>query len=276
MEKPDETLGFKITGCFCKAINLYRINESQGVSFGFMTACFGFPLHLTKYFLKTFYVLFRLPFLFSFLLESKAAFIARVYFCVISCPSNTTFTCKGKYCLNSSCSCWSDQKCSHFFIRIRLRLHKLSVPSQTRFIWVNVSAQCACPHLSCVHWRYTPWRQSYRDNNLLIETIKTDQVHHILKASFFLFSPLYFWARIWLTQLQISMFFVCLKLGETSPSQALLRLIPRLCDFSCSTCSVLTKHILYRMTSPLLLHHYQGVPWQAISLHLCWSKGKMN
>lgn len=52
---------------------------------------FVFPFHLTEYFVRTFYVLFRLPSLFSFLLERKAVFIARVYFCVISWPSNTTF-----------------------------------------------------------------------------------------------------------------------------------------------------------------------------------------
>lgn len=275
MEKPDETLGFKIAGCFCKAIKLYRINESQGVSFGFMTACFGLPLHLTKYFVKTFYVLFRLPFLFSFLLESKAAFIARIYFCVISCPSNTTFTCKGKYCLNSSCSCWSDQKCSHFFIRIRLHRHKLSVPSQTRFIWVNVSAQCACPHLSCVHWCYTPWRQSYRDNNLLKETIKTDQVRHILKASFSFFPSLFLSPHLANSAADKYVFQMSKARGDKSqPSTP--QAYSQAAWLFCSTCSVLTKHILYRMTSPLLLHHYQGVPWQAISLHLCWSKGKMN
>lgn len=98
------TLGVKITGCFCRAIRLYRINESQGVSSGFMTAslCFSSP---SDYFVKTFYILFRLPSLLSFLLESKAVFAAREYFCVISQGSNTIFAHKGKNCLKCSHSC---------------------------------------------------------------------------------------------------------------------------------------------------------------------------
>lgn len=85
VKKPDETLGVKITGCFCKAIKLYRINESQGASFGFMTStlCFSPPSHRLFCKKNSTYYLGCLP-CFHFFWKNKATFIAIVSFCIIS------------------------------------------------------------------------------------------------------------------------------------------------------------------------------------------------
>lgn len=128
VKKPDETLGVKITGCFCKAIKLYRINESQGASFGFMTStlCFSPPSRRLFCKKKKLHILFGLPSLFSFLLEKQGNIHCNCLF--LHNFSNTLIPLShGRIKLFKWLSLTPAEMIRIvpiFFIRIRLYLHK--------------------------------------------------------------------------------------------------------------------------------------------------------